>query len=111
MISWRHDNQIVSLVFEDTEDAPSQLKYLTGKTGPFYNNNITGTLVIPSNVIEISDSTFYNNPNLTEFIVKRTAEDAIANMDLAYNWNVVGWISDSQTSIVAKVTYNPDYTE
>ncbi len=107
------DNRIVDLVFEDTQENPSQLKHLIGDHyGPFSNNNITGKVVIPSSVIEMRYvSPFYDNPNITEFIIKRTEEDVMANTNFANNWNRIGWVVETQTGIDAKITYDPNYTE
>ncbi len=94
------DNNITSVIIEDTLEKPSQLKTISGQV--FEWNNLTGTFVIPKSVTSIGSSVFAGNGKLKEIIIKRTEEDALANVTFASNW------TNNGTNILVTVTYNPN---
>ncbi len=96
------DNDLTSIKLNEG------LLYISENGGmfAFYDNNLT-KVVIPSTVTFIGKYSFSRNPDLTEIIIKRTEEDAVANMTLDDQWN---WIGNSSDTAVP-VTYNPNYTE
>ena len=98
-----NNNMISSLTIEDTTSNPSRLKSI-GSFVFAYNN--LSKVIIPGSTNNIGNSLFYENPNLTEIIIKRTQEDAIANITFGNTWNS---INGGETFVT--VTYNPNYTE
>lgn len=111
-----YNNKMTKVVFEDTEENPSQLIYLSG----FGSNEITdlkvprkvttigssafngikssGTIVLPSTVTDIGSYAFHSL-TLKEIVIKKANS---TGMTLGSNW---------YRESVTKITYNPDYTE
>ncbi len=84
-------NNIENLVFEDTEENPSQLTTI-GESA-FWDNNIK-EIVIPSSVTTIEEAAFSENPNLTNVTINNSDD----NVTLGY---------DAFPS-TAQITYNPN---
>ena len=89
------NNQINNLVFEDTQSNPSQLSTIF--MAAFQNNQITGTVVIPSSVTYIGAAVFNSNSNLNKIVIKRADS---TGMTLGSGW-----------SYYAYVVYDPNYEE
>ncbi len=102
-----------NLAFEDTELKPSQLK----KIGfyAFGGNELEGVIVLPSFVTNLSDFVFGDNYDITTIVIKRTEEDALANISFSNDWNYVDDIGafdvGTPTTGFAEVIYDPNYTE
>ncbi len=88
------ENLISSLVFEDTDENPSQLNEI--KYQAFENNKLS-KIVIPASVTSIEDYAFSSNPSLAEVIIKNT------------EGNVT--VDSTAFPSATQVTYNPNYTE
>ena len=121
------DNQTISKVtFEDTLEKPSQLKIIDNRAFE-YNNltivNLPSNLetiasgafgsnkikvgVIPASVINLESSIFYSNKTLEKIIVKRENFDGV-NVNSA--WNAISYASATGYTY-APYEFDPDYNE
>lgn len=57
--------------------------------------------MLPSSVTTIAEEAFWANSSIKEIIIKRTEEDAIANITFGNKWN------DGYLTVI----YDPNYTE
>ena len=85
------ENNIETLVFEDTSESPSQL--ISIGEDAFYGNNIK-ELIIPRTVTNIAAEAFSENPNLTNVTINNTENNV-----------TIGYDAFPST---AQITYNPN---
>ncbi len=92
---------------------PSQLKNIG--TYAFGSNELEGVIVLPESITNLSFSIFGDNYDVTTIVIKRTKEDALANISFHSEWNFVGDIGSfdvgTPTTGFAEVIYDPNYTE
>lgn len=86
-----YDCQLSSLNFQNS----SALTYIGQRA--FRYNNLSGTIVLPSNMQRILANAFDSNPNLSTIVIKKNDS---TDMTLGTNWNDT-----------ASVIFDPNYEE
>ncbi len=107
------DCNLSNLKFEDTIERPSQLKTIGSLA--FGGTELEGTIVIPNSITEIGGLIF-ECTNVETVVIKRTQEDALANVKFSEGWNYTGdleifYENPNTTTGFAEVIYDPNYTE